>query len=173
MKLKGDIMKELSVGSYQKIRLLYASLMFFSIAAAALWFGTDSTSVAAKIDKTTEAAAPLATFPGTGAGAIPDSPGGTPPVYGTPLVISYAVTGISAPLTDVSVNLTATHSWVGDLDVVLRSPSGTAQQTIFSRVGALTATSFGSSSDLSGLYNFTDTATGTNFWTAAAATPIP
>jgi subtilisin-like proprotein convertase family protein len=117
--------------------------------------------------------APDATFPGTGVGAIPDSPGGTPPVYGTPLVVSYNVTGITAPITDVAVSITLTHSWVGDLDVVLRAPGGSPSQTIFSRVGALTATSFGSSSDLSGTYNFTDSAAGANFWTAAAATPVP
>ncbi|MBV9957985.1 MAG: VCBS repeat-containing protein [Acidobacteria bacterium] len=117
---------------------------------------------------------PPGTFPGTGVGAIPDSPGGTPPVYGTPLVISFNVTGVNAPLTSVALSMTLTHSWVGDLDVVLRAPgAGSQGHVIFSRVGALTATSFGSSSDLNGTYTFTDTASGTNFWTAAAATPVP
>ncbi|MEP7148777.1 MAG: FG-GAP-like repeat-containing protein [Acidobacteriota bacterium] len=150
------------------------SLTLLSLTAVGLFVATQFNSTSASTKVSANSGSPLAPiiFAGTGVGAIPDGPGpaGT---YGTPLVISYNVTGVAAPLTDVSVNLTLTHSWVGDLDVVLRSPGGTASQTIFSRVGALTATSFGSSSDLLGLYNFTDSAAGTNFWTAAVATPVP
>ncbi|MEO6393979.1 MAG: FG-GAP-like repeat-containing protein [Pyrinomonadaceae bacterium] len=115
-----------------------------------------------------------ATFPGTGVGAIPDSPGGTPPVYGTPLVVSYVVSGLTGTnVATVDLSYTATHSWIGDLDVVLKAPGAGPSHVIHSRVGALTATSFGASSDLVGAYTFTDTATGTNIWTAAAGTTIP
>ncbi|MEO6393625.1 MAG: hypothetical protein ABIP75_17370, partial [Pyrinomonadaceae bacterium] len=104
-----------------------------------------------------------ATFPGTGVGAIPDSPGGTPPVYGAPLVISYVVSGLTGTnVATVDLSYTATHSWIGDLDVVLKAPGAGPSHVIHSRVGALTATSFGSSADLVGSYTFTDTATGTN-----------
>src|SRR5262245_48802644 len=67
---------------------------------------------------------PQTTFPGTGAGPIPDGLSGTPPMYGPPLVLSYAVSGITAPVTSVSVDVTLTHSWVGDLDMVLAAPGG-------------------------------------------------
>lgn len=117
--------------------------------------------------------APSATFPGTGVGALPDGLSGTPPQFGTPLVINFAVTGATGAISSMSANFTMTHSWVGDVDVVLRSPGGTASHTLVSRIGVTTAGSFGSSSDYSGLYTFDDTAAGTNIWTAAAATPVP
>jgi len=119
------------------------------------------------------AASPAATFPGTGVGAIPDASAGGPGAFGTPLNITFNVSGLTAPLSDVKVDFTATHSWIGDLNVVLTSPGGTASQVIFSQVGATSATSFGSSSDLLGTYSFFDAAAGTNIWTASAATPVP
>jgi subtilisin-like proprotein convertase family protein len=156
----------------QSTRTFIYSAAVFTIAAIALWFGANTNNVNASSDNGA-ATAPQATFPGTGVGAIPDSPGGTPPVYGTPLVINFTVAGVSGPVTNVSLDMTLTHSWAGDLDVVLAAPGGTPSFTIFSRIGAVTATSFGSSSDFSGTYTFTDTAAGANIWTAAAATPIP
>ncbi len=116
---------------------------------------------------------PSATFTGTGVGAIPDSPGGTPPVYGAPLVISYAVAGVSGPVTDVSVSITLTHSWAGDLDMVLAAPGGSPNMVVVGHIGVTAAGSFGSSSDYNGTYVFSDSASGPNIWTAAASTPIP
>jgi len=114
-----------------------------------------------------------ATFPGTGVGAIPDGLAGTPPQYGAPLVISFAVSGVTAPITNLSVSLTLTHTWCGDLDMVLAAPGGSPNQVVVGHIGVTAAGSFGSSSDYNGSYNFTDSASGTNIWTAAAATPIP
>ena len=124
-----------------------------------------------QIDKDQQAApeTTAATFPGTGVGAIPDSPGGTPPVYGTPLVISYAASGLTAPVTDVSVDITLTHSWVGDLDMVLAAPGGGTSVVVVGHIGATTAGSFGDSSNYGGTYTFSDTAVGTNIWTVATA----
>lgn len=114
-----------------------------------------------------------ATFPGTGVGAIPDGLSGTPPQYGAPLVISFNASGLTGTnVATVSVNYTASHTWIGDLEVILKAPGAGPSHVIHSRVGALTATSFGASADLVGTYNFTDTAAGTNIWTAAAGTTI-
>ncbi|HKP02354.1 MAG TPA: Calx-beta domain-containing protein, partial [Chthoniobacterales bacterium] len=108
---------------------------------------------------------PSTTIAGTGVGAIADSPGS--PTYGPPLVISFAVAGQSAPLTNVAVDLTLTHTWVGDLDMILTSPGGTASLITVSRIGQTTAGGVGDSSNYGGLYNFTDSAAGTNIWTVA------
>lgn len=101
-----------------------------------------------------------------GVGAIPDATvDGT---FGAPLVVSFIVTGITSPISSVSVDLTGTHTFIGDLDVVLAAPGGSPSHVIFSRVGSTTVTGFGDSSDLGGTYNFTDAAAA-NFWTAAGA----
>lgn len=117
--------------------------------------------------------APSASFPGTGVGALPDGLSGTPPQFGTPLVVSFNVTGATGAISSMSANFTMTHSWAGDIDVILRAPGGSPSMVLVSRIGVTTAGSFGSSSDYSGTYNFDDTAAGANIWTAAAATPIP
>ncbi|MCY7346426.1 MAG: hypothetical protein LH614_09435, partial [Pyrinomonadaceae bacterium] len=105
--------------------------------------------------------APTAVFPGTGVGAIPDNA----PNAG--LVVSFPVSGVSGSPTTVSVNMTLTHTWVGDLIVTLTAPGGSPSIPIYSRVGSTTATGFGDSSNLGGTYTFNDAATG-NFWTEAA-----
>jgi subtilisin-like proprotein convertase family protein len=111
-------------------------------------------------------------FTGAGAGAIPDSPGGGAGVFGTPLDVTFAVSGMTAPLTNVSLNFTATHTWIGDLEVVLAPPGvvpgGAGSFVVFSRVGAATATSFGDSSNVGGLYTFENAAT-QNIWAVATA----
>lgn len=114
-----------------------------------------------------------ATFPATGTGAIPDSPGGTPPTYGTPLVLSYAVTGVNAPLGTVSLSITLTHTWVGDLDMVLAAPGGSPNMVVVGHVGAIAAADFGDSSNYSGTYVFADSAPSTamaNIWSVATGT---
>ena len=171
LRLQGDNMRALPfVTICRNARPVLGSLAL--LLAVALMFASFGTTLRTAHAQDTTPDVPQAVFPGTGVGAIGD--GGTPnPTYGTPLVVSFAVAGVSANVTSVSVNMTMTHTWVGDLDVVLTAPGAGPSLVIFSRVGALTAASFGSSSDLGGLYNFTDTAAGTNFWTAAAATPVP
>ena len=78
---------------------------------------------------------PQVTFPGTGVGAIPDGLSGTPPQFGAPLVINFDVTGVTGPITDVSVNINLTHTWVGDLDMVLSAPGGAPSHVLVSRIG--------------------------------------
>ncbi|MGI8813319.1 MAG: hypothetical protein ACR2IH_12455, partial [Pyrinomonadaceae bacterium] len=120
--------------------------------------------------------APAATFAANAAslGAIPDATTTGPGAFGAPRDVTFTVSGLTGNVTSVSVNFNASHTFVGDLDVVLKAPGGAPSLGIFSRTGAATATSFGSGSDLAAanLYNFTDTAA-TNWWTAAATTPIP
>jgi hypothetical protein len=118
---------------------------------------------------------PPMTFAGTGAGAIPDGLSGTPPQYGPPRVISFAVSGQTAPLAAVSVDVTMDHSWAGDVDMVLTSPGGTASLVTVSRIGVTSVGSFGDGSNYSSYfdpirsYNFTDATDGTNIWTVATA----
>ncbi len=104
---------------------------------------------------------------GTGVGAIPDGGTGTLPSYGTPLVVSFPVSGITSNLTDAVVDLTMIHTWAGDVDVVLASPGGTRSLVLVSRIGVTTAASFGDSSNYTGSYTFSDAATGSDIWTAA------
>ena len=108
-------------------------------------------------------------------GAIPDGTSLTVPAYGAPRNVTYTVTGTTGAVTNVSVDFTIgspIHTFGGDLDVVLIAPNG-ASHTLFSRTGATASGSFGTSSDVSGPYTFNDAASGTNWWTAAATTPIP
>src|SRR5687767_15133320 len=87
-------------------------------------------------------------FPGTGFGAIPD--GVTCGTYNASTrVVSFSVTGISVPPTNVSLSVTVDHTWVGDLRAVLAAPNGTSH-TIFMSTGA--AAGVGDSSDLVGPY---------------------
>lgn len=104
---------------------------------------------------------------GSGTGAIPDGNSG-PANYGPPLDITFPISGLTAPLTDVAVSLTGNHSYIGDLDVVLIAPDGTTQQTIFSRTGATTGGGFGYPSNLNGSYVFSDGAAATPGWWSAA-----
>jgi subtilisin-like proprotein convertase family protein len=153
------------------LQLIYC-LTIVGIAAFALWLGAGTSTANANAANADEAA-PQATFPGTGVGAIPDGLSGTPPQFGAPLVINFAVSGVSAPVTSVSASVTLTHTWAGDVDMVLRAPGGTPSLVLVSRIGVQTATSFGSANDYSGTYVFDDTAAGANIWTAAATNPIP
>jgi subtilisin-like proprotein convertase family protein len=75
----------------------------------------------------------------------------------------------------VRVSFTATHTYVGDVDVVLVAPNGTTGHPIFLFTNPAQS-DFGDSSDLGGTYNFFDQATG-NWWQAAASAtgtqPVP
>lgn len=107
------------------------------------------------------------TFPGAGVGAIPDD------APGTPLVTSFAVSGITGNLTDLSVSVTfnPAHTWGGDVTATLKAPGGTPSFPLFGRIGSTTAGGVGDSSDLAGPYVFVDPATAgsTDIWTAAGA----
>jgi subtilisin-like proprotein convertase family protein len=103
------------------------------------------------------AAAPAATFAGTGTGNIPDLPSGTTcqTAQGTPLNVTFNVTGVSGAVSSVALSMTGFHSWVGDITATLIAPNG-ASHSVFGRTGATTAGSSGDSSDFNGAYNFAD-----------------
>jgi hypothetical protein len=117
------------------------------------------------------------TFPGTGVGAIADSTA-CGPTPGTPLNITFNVSGISGNVSNLSVDTTfgsPNHTWMGDVVTTIIAPNAT-QFTVFGQTTSTTATGIGDSSDLGGLYTFNNAATG-NWWTAAttaaAAAVIP
>ncbi len=113
------------------------------------------------------------TFPGTGGGALPDGTG-VPTTCGSPgaaVDVTFDVTGVTAPLTAVELDIDITHTWVNDIVATLIAPSGETH-VLFGQTHALTAdgcgTSIGGDADLGGVYNFTDAAMGVDWWTAAA-----
>lgn len=127
-----------------------------------------------------QTASPEVVFNGTGTGPIPDSAAG-PQAPGTPLVVNIPVTGLTGNVTAVTATMTfgpQIHTWAGDVVATLRAPGGSPSLVLFGYTGAVTATSFGDNSDLTGPYTFSDAGTGTNaFWAAATAAgatvPIP
>lgn len=88
--------------------------------------------------------------------------------------VTFTASGMTAPLTEVGVSVTGTHSFVGDLRFVLISPGGTASQIVLSQTGSTTATGFGFAADFAGPYFFSDTAPAApTWWTAAGTSPVP
>jgi len=113
----------------------------------------------------TSVALMAATYTGTNTGAIPDGPTGSRSC-GTPRDVQFNVAGFTGNFGAVSVSFTATHTYVGDLEVTLIAPNGAAH-LLFSFVGSNSNTDPGDSSNLGATYSFLDTAT-SNFWAAAA-----
>jgi subtilisin-like proprotein convertase family protein len=103
-------------------------------------------------------------FTGTNLGAIPDGD-----CEGAGRQVQFNVTGITGTITNVRVSFTASHTWVGDIDVILSAPGGTVNHPIFIFTNPAQSSS-GDSSDLAGTYNFFDQATG-NWWQAAGSVP--
>ncbi|MDJ0657449.1 MAG: proprotein convertase P-domain-containing protein [Xanthomonadales bacterium] len=114
----------------------------------------------------------LGAFPGTGTGAVPDrGTAGCGPPAGPPLVVSFDVAGIEgtgADLESIEVDIDVTHNWLADLSAELTAPDGLTSHTLFSRTGATTPTGCGDSSDLNGVYTFSDASFG-DWWSEAAA----
>ena len=104
-------------------------------------------------------------------GLIPDGAGAGPSNFGSSRDVTFPISGFSgASPTDVSLAMTISHTWVGDLQASLIAPGGAATALIFDRTGAGTAGSQGDDSDLGGLYRFFDVATTPgNWWTAATS----
>ncbi len=144
--------------------LVYFASVFFVAVAIVSVIGKNygSAVVLAQDDTVPVLESPNAAFPGTGTGAIPDDD-----CDGPGLVISFAVTGITPPITDVQISFTGTHTWVGDIDMLLRGPGTMPVHEVFTFVNP-GATAAGDSSNLNGTYNFLDTAPN-NWWAAAAA----
>lgn len=100
-------------------------------------------------------------------GVIPDG-GPSCPAVGAPRDVHVNVSGAWGTVDRVSVSLTLSHPFVGELRATLIAPDGAAH-VLFARTGALLAGSAGDASPLNGLYIFSDNAPG-NFWNAAAGT---
>src|SRR6187549_3993562 len=107
---------------YQVLRSFLAIISFFAFAFIS-WSG--ATTSAQKGEETYDpraayriepikVARPEAVFPGTNFGPIPDGD-----CNGPGRAISFAATGLSGPPTDVRVNFTGTHTYIGDIDVTL------------------------------------------------------
>ena len=158
-------------------RFFYATAIVALIAVALLFVAkfspTDVSAAPAPIATAATVMAPSATFPADvpSLGAIPDATAGGTICgdYSAGRDVTFTVTGLSAPISDVRVNFTLTHSWVGDLDVSLRGPGGAPVSNIFFNTGSTTATGCGDDSNLTGPYNFFDTAPAAPTWFAAAA----
>ncbi|MEO7916212.1 MAG: proprotein convertase P-domain-containing protein [Dokdonella sp.] len=109
--------------------------------------------------------AAAATFPGIGAGPIPDNnPAG--------LNITFNANGLTGPVGSVSVGITMTHTYLGDLRAELISPAGVAQMVVFGRTGMSRSSTFGTSNDVNGTFAFSDDVSG-DFWTASTTNPVP
>src|SRR5215203_5655022 len=104
--------------------LIYAAAVI-SLAAIGLWIGVQNNSIEASTTNTSNNAVPAATFAGTGTGNIPDRPAGTTcqTAQGTPLNVTFDVTGISGNVSNVAVSANITHSWVGDVTTTLIAPN--------------------------------------------------
>lgn len=106
--------------------------------------------------------APAATFPTSA--ALPVS---IPENNATFTCIDFPVSGLTANVGEVSLELGLLHPWVGDLRAELRAPGGAPVHTMFYDIGdANSPGGNGSGSNLSGVYNFVDSAA-TTLWTGA------
>lgn len=155
--------------SRDSVRTLVFSVAVLALTVAGLIFtSTLSGSTAEASVKGSQPVSPAATFNADAGslGAIPDGTSGCS-TAGSPRNVTFNVSGLSGAPTSVSLNITATHSWVGDVNVVLTAPDSTAF-TVFGRTGLTSSATCGDSSNLGGAYNFTDAATGTNWWADAA-----
>jgi hypothetical protein len=118
------------------------------------------------------------TFPATPGtlGTIPDGPG-TPTTCGSdgvPLVVEFEVSSLAEVIGLIYIDLTASHTWVGDVSAVLAAPGGTPSAPLFGHTGSLAPTACGDSSDLGATYTFADGSTNLNWLTAAQTfDPIP
>ena len=116
------------------------------------------------------------TFPGSNLGSIAD---GTSPCWnpgtGVPRNVTFNATGLSGPVSNVTISMTfggPIHPFMGDITATLIAPNG-ASHTLFGHTGAITAVSFGDSSDLGSTYTFSDSAPAPpsgGWWQAATVT---
>ncbi|MEO8460960.1 MAG: hypothetical protein ABI451_10545 [Dokdonella sp.] len=99
-------------------------------------------------------------FAGAGLGAIPDNnPAG--------INILFNTSSFNQPVGDVKLTLNINHTFIRDLKMTLRSPSGIAQLVIMSQVSRRTTAPNNGSANLLGIYTFSDF--GADLW----ATVVP
>lgn len=147
-----------------RIRSLVYSMFVWTLIGAIFYFaGVRTNSVQAENSKPLAPVLATVTFPTSTALplAIPDNTSA-----GTALNIPVA--GLTDQLRGVALNITfdqpaggGGHTWVGDINMTLTSPS--ASHLIMQRVGSATGTGSGDSTDIQGPYTFTDGTTG-DFW---------
>ena len=70
-----------------------------------------------------------------------------------PLDMQQLITG---NIEDLDIAISMSHSWIGDVDMVLESPDGLAQLVLFARTGVHRFNEFGGNSILFGTYLFND-----------------
>ncbi len=63
---------------------------------------------------------------------------------------------ISGNIEDLDISITMSHTWIGDVDMVLKSPDGLAKLVIFARTGVNSVNPPGGNSILFGTYLFND-----------------
>ena len=155
--------------SKDSVRTLVYSVAILALTVAALVFTSTLNETTSKAAVKAQPLSPSATFPANAPslGLIPDGVSGCAGAPGTPLNVTFNVSGLSGAPTAVSVNLTGTHTWMGDVTATLIAPDSTSF-LLFGRTGTTSPTACGDSSDIAGPYNFTDSAAGTNWWAAAA-----
>jgi hypothetical protein len=117
------------------------------------------------------------------AASFPANPGSLGPIpdgfspecvdAGAPRSVTFFVTGVASPITNVAVSMTfdPAHPWVGELIVDLIAPDVTNNASIFYRTGASTPSPRGNASNAAGPYLFSDAAPASpSWWEAASAT---
>lgn len=102
------------------------------------------------------------TYTGANTGLIPDGGPNCGPL-GAPRNITFNVSGFTGSVGVVSVAMTATHSWVGDVNATLVAPNAT-EHVLFASTGSTTPTGCGSSGDLVGAYTFSQAAPAAPTW---------
>ena len=106
-------------------------------------------------------------FVGANTGAIPDATGTQNVCNQTAGTrdVTFAVSGLTAPITDVSVSMALTHTFASDLSATLIAPGGVIQSPIFIKPTTVNI-ACGSAFDFIGVtYTFNDQAT-LNLWNA-------
>ncbi|MDC8013846.1 proprotein convertase P-domain-containing protein [Tahibacter soli] len=145
-------------------------------------FTKGSTAAVAAVLLALSSTAGAVNFPGTGTGAIPDAPAGAPTCGssnegGTPLVVSFQVSGLASNVSTVGLTMNIRHPYRGDLVVKLAAPGGTPNKVVFSHTGTNVPNACGDNSPLDGLYRFYDLApftfdaTGGDWW-ASTRDPV-
>ncbi|HEX6831980.1 MAG TPA: hypothetical protein VF132_00490 [Rudaea sp.] len=107
-------------------------------------------------------------FPGGGAGPIPDGLGITPDChnpFGPARIMGFSVTGLTTAVSTVGLRIifSPPHSYLGDLHVMLGSPSGLRFMTIFGDTGTTAFLPPGAHIQALGPYVFSDAETG-DWW---------
>lgn len=98
-------------------------------------------------------------------GAVPDGPSATVQTPGPPRDVTFVVPPGRGVVTRVAVNLSLSHTWVGDLVVRLIAPTGQSH-VLFGYTGATSAIGKGYRADVAGYYLFRDGAT-SSWWSSA------